>query len=411
MHEAGEAVRLTKHTLLRRAQDLTIELTAASNVELILEGESFQGNHVTLAILDLFATSKTVETGLEELKPRIKGARAWLDCVQHVTALFRSGVLEIPDQKEPRLHSNLDGFNAAPIHIRMLNDRARTTRYQQAIRETVKAGDVVVDIGTGTGVLAVTAAKAGAKQVYAIESSRMGGLAQRAFAVNGLADRITLLEGRSTHLDLPEKADVLVSEIIGNDPLDEAILETTSDAVERLLKPGARLIPESLHIFGLPVSIPSEWLHQHVFAAAAAEQWQSWYDVDFSALADTAKQQNHSLFTSTFNARNWPRLTEPVLLAELDLTLAHHTEVKTQTEVPVTASGELNGIVVFFEAQLSRSVQLSIHPSEATQDNSWASKIWIAGMPVALEVGDNLGLRYVCGDAGSSFEIERRGSI
>ncbi len=410
MREAVEVVRLTKHTPLRRAPDLTIELTAASDVELILEGESFQGNHVTLAILDMFATSKTVETGLEELRPRIKGARAWLDCVQHVTALYRWGVLEIPDQQKPRLRSNLDGFNAAPIHIRMLNDRARTTSYQQAIRETVKPGDVVVDIGTGTGVLAMTAAKAGAKHVYAIESSRMGQLAQRAFATNGLADRITLVEGRSTHLDLPEKADVLVSEIIGNDPLDEAILETTSDAVERLLKPDARLIPESLQIYGLPVSIPSQWLREHVFAAEAVEQWQSWYDVDLSTLTATARQQSHSLFTSTYKARNWPCLSEPVLLAELDLTLAHHPEVETSTEVSVTASGELNGIIVFFETRLSRSVHFSIHPLKATEGNSWASKVWVAGMPLALEVGDNLGLGYVSGDAGSSFEIERRGS-
>ncbi len=401
---------LTRHTPLRRAPDLTIELTAVSGVELILDGDSFQGNHVTLAILDTFSTAKTIEAGLEELRPRIKGARAWLDYVQHVTALYRWGVLEVPDQQKPRLRSHIDRFDAAPVHIRMLNDRARTASYQQAIRETVTPGDVVVDVGTGTGVLAVTAALAGAGHVYAIEGSRMGRLAQQAFAANGLSDRITLVEGRSAHVDLPEKADVLVSEIIGNDPLDEAILETTSDAVKRLLKPDARLIPESLRIYGLPVSIPAEWLAEHVFTAQAADRWQSWYDMDFSVLTATAKQQSHSLFANTYKTRDWPRLSEPVLLAELDLQLANHQEVETAAVVPVTESGELNGIIVFFETWLSRSIHFSIHPSKATPENSWASKIWIAGKPVALEAGGTFNLSYSYGDTGSSFEIEREGS-
>ncbi len=400
---------LTKHTPLQRAPDLSIELSAG-DVELIVDGESFQGNHVTLAILDTFAIAKTIEQGLEELRPRIQGARAWLDFVQHVTALYRWGALQIPDQKKPRLRSHLDWFDAAPVHIRMLNDRARTASYQRAIRETVTADDVVVDVGTGTGVLAITAALAGARHVYAIEGSRMGRLAQQAFVANGLGDRISLVEGRSTHLDLPEKADVLVSEIIGNDPLDEGILETTSDAVKRLLKPGARLIPETLHIYGLPVQVPPDCLHEHVFAGADAARWQSWYDVDFSALTAAARQQSHSLYASTYKTREWPCLSQPVLLAELDLTLAHHQDVETRSEVPVTASGELNGIIVYFETRLSKSVHFSIHPSRATPENSWASKIWVSGQPIALQAGDTIDLAYAYGDDGSVFKIDRRRS-
>ncbi len=400
-------MRLTKHTPVQRVPDLTIDLGASSSVELILDGETYQGNHATLAILDTFATSKTIEAGLEELKPRIKGARAWLDMVQHVTALYRWGILESSDQQTSRWRSHPDSFDSAPVHIRMLNDRARTESYQQAIRETVTPEDIVLDIGTGTGVLAITAAKAGAKHVYAIESGRMGRLAKRSFEANGLSDRITLVEGRSTHVDLPEKADVLVSEIIGNDPLDEAILETTSDAVQRLLKPDARLIPASLQVYGLPVSIPPEWHHQHVVAAEAAERWQRWYEVDFSELT-AAGQHGHTLFASTYVSRDWPRLCEPVLLADLDLKLANHHEVETTAVLPVTAAGELNGVVVFFETRLSPSVHFSIHPAKVTPENSWASKVWMAGRPVQFELGDHIDLRYHYGDVGSSFDIERK---
>ncbi len=397
---------LTRQTPLRRASELTLELSAVADVELILDGESHQGNHVTLAILDAFTTAKTVEQGLEELRPRIRGARAWLEIVQHLRALYRWGVLEVPGHRQPRMSSHLDWFDAAPVHIRMLNDRARTASYQRAVRETVTPGDVVVDLGTGTGVLAVTAARAGARQVYAVEGSRMGRLAQRAFEANGLADQITLIEGRSAHVELPEKADVLVSEIIGNDPLDEGILETTSDAVERLLKPGARLIPSSLAIYGLPVQVPPEWHNEHVFAEQDAERWRRWYDVDFSAMTAAAKLQSHAFYANTYKTRDWPRLAEPVLLAELDLALDHHQAVENRRQVRATAPGELNGIIVYFETRLSESVRFSIHPSEATPENSWASKIWIAGQPVAVEAGDVFDLVYAYGDSGSSFEIE-----
>ncbi len=399
---------LTRDTRLQRAPDLTIELSALSDVELILNGDRFDGNHLTLAFLDTFSVPKTVEAGLEELRPRIKGARAWLDYVRHLRALYDRGVLQSPDR--PRLRSHLDWFDAAPVHIRMLNDRARTASFQQAIRETVTPDDVVVDVGTGTGVLAVTAALAGARHVYAIEGSRLGRLAQRNFDANGLSDRITLIEGRSTHLDLPERADVLVSEIIGNDPLDESILETTADAVTRLLGPGARLIPAELRIYGLPVSIPRPWLEEHVFTEDAAGQWQSWYGLDFSALAATAREQSHAFFTSTYKTRNWPRLSEPVLLAEIDLTAIDLKKIESRAEVRATQSGELSGIIVYFETRLSESVHFSIHPSEATPENSWASKIWIAAKPLAVEAGEVFDLSYAYGDTGSSFEIERKGS-
>ncbi len=400
-------MKLTKHTVLQRAPDLTIELSAITDVELILEGDSFFGSQVTLAILDTFSTPKTIEQGLAELRPRIKGARAWLELTRHVTALYRWGVLHEPDQQQPFLHSGPDCFDSASVHIRMLNDRARTGSYRRAIQETVTPEDVVVDVGTGTGVLAVTAALAGARHVYAIEGSNTGRLAQRAFAANGLADRITLVPGRSTHVDLPEKADVLVSEIIGNDPLDEGILGTTADALKRFLKPDARLIPRNLQIYGLPVSIPANLFETHTFTDRAAKRWQTWYDMDFSALASATYRRNHTLFTSTYNTREWPCISEPVLLAELDLKSVDHRPVEADVEVQVKRSGELNGIIVFFETRLSESVHFSIHPSKATSDNSWDSKVWIAGTPVAYELGDTFNLTYTYGDRGSAFEINR----
>jgi SAM-dependent methyltransferase len=138
---------------------------------------------------------------------------------------------------------------ADPVeHARMFHDDRRTGDYLRALAEAVRPGDVVLDIGTGSGVVAIAAARAGARRVYAVEASDIAEVADRVFAINGVQDKVTLIPGWSRHIDLPEPADLLVSELIGNEPFEEEILETTLDARRRLLKPGARrLLGRGVH--------------------------------------------------------------------------------------------------------------------------------------------------------------------
>jgi Ribosomal protein L11 methyltransferase (PrmA) len=142
-------------------------------------------------------------------------------------------------------------------HARMLHDHRRTGDYLAALTAAVRPGDVVLDIGTGSGVLSVAAARAGARRVYAVEATDIASVAERVFEVYGVQDRVSLLSGWSRQIELPEKADLLVAEIIGNEPFEEEILETTLDARQRLLKPGARLIPHALTLLARPVQPPS----------------------------------------------------------------------------------------------------------------------------------------------------------
>ena len=67
---------------------------------------------------------------------------------------------------------------------------------------------------------------------------------------------MTLIRGWSRQIELPEQADVLVAEVIGNEPFEEEILETTLDARRRLLKPDARLIPHALELLARPLLLP-----------------------------------------------------------------------------------------------------------------------------------------------------------
>lgn len=101
-------------------------------------------------------------------------------------------------------------------HHSMLTDEVCMRSYLQAVLKAVKPGDVVLDIGSGTGILAYFACMAGARRVYAIEQDPLVGLAETISRHNGFDDRIVFVNDWSDHVELPELADVLLTETIGN---------------------------------------------------------------------------------------------------------------------------------------------------------------------------------------------------
>ena len=168
--------------------------------------------------------------------------------------LIEDGALVPPDADRTPTRGWADPVE----HARMLHDDRRTNDYVAAVRAAVRPADIVLDIGTGSGVLAIAAARAGARHVYAVEASDIADVAERVFASNDVQDKVTLIRGWSRDVELPERADVLVAEVIGNEPFEEEILETTLDARRRLLKPDARLIPHTLELVAHPLLIPDD---------------------------------------------------------------------------------------------------------------------------------------------------------
>ena len=106
-------------------------------------------------------------------------------------------------------------MNYSPYsHEEMLMDKIRCDAYQDAIQRTVKPGDVVVDLGAGTGLLSFFAVQAGARHVYAIEASSIADFAAKLIEANGFRDRITLVREDSKKARLPERCNVLVTETL-----------------------------------------------------------------------------------------------------------------------------------------------------------------------------------------------------
>src|SRR2546425_3232817 len=108
----------------------------------------------------------------------------------------------------------LEGFASPFVHEPMLLDKIRCDAYREAIQRTVKPGDVVVDLGAGTGLLSFFALQAGARHVYAIEMTGIADAAAELIAANGFTDRITLIGKNSKRVRLPELCDILVTETL-----------------------------------------------------------------------------------------------------------------------------------------------------------------------------------------------------
>jgi len=139
---------------------------------------------------------------------------------------------------------------ANDFHYAMVNDHLRNEFYRQSLAAVVGPDTHVLEIGTGSGLLAMIAAKQGAKHVTAVEANRhMAALARRIIEANGLSDRITVINKLSTDLEVEDlhpwgTADVLLSEILGTLMLGESALEYNYDARHReLVKPAGALVP------------------------------------------------------------------------------------------------------------------------------------------------------------------------
>src|ERR1700704_416640 len=125
----------------------------------------------------------------------------------------------------------------------MIADGERFHAYQEAIASAVRPGDAVAEIGCGPAVFALLACQAGAKRVYAIETQDVIEVAGQIAAANGFANQIQFFQNDSRKVELPERVDVIVSDIRGVLPLFDGALASLQDARRRFLNPNGVMIP------------------------------------------------------------------------------------------------------------------------------------------------------------------------
>ena len=395
---------LKSKTLIERDSKIKVSFNPDGKVCIQLEGNTGYFDENALVILNVFRTPVTIKAALAGL--RISGRASWINMTQTIQQLLNAGILR--DVNEPSLVRAGTGFGSSRVHIAMLNDDVRTNLYIQAIKQTIQPGDTVIDLGTGAGLLAMAAAKAGAKHVYAIEANgAIAKIAQLNFERNHLADRITLCREWSTEVSLPEKADVLVSETMGNNLFNERITWFINDAKKRLLNPKAKIIPEELELWGIPVTLPNSYVEKMIVTNSLVSCWKKQYGFDFSGLSELKlPRENRFVLRESSDCQNLERISEPVCLAKVELKNNYGESMQSKINCIAEDAGLVNGVLNYFRAKLSSGIWLSTHPDEVSKTNHWGNPIWAIKNGFLVKPNDLLAISYNYNGPENSSDIQ-----
>lgn len=241
-------------------------------------------------------------------------------------------------------------------HLPMLADTARNAAFQRAIEAAVRPDDLVLDVGTGTGLLAMMAARAGAEHVVACEMiPDLAELARIVVRQNGYAGQVAVVPKASHALvvgvDLPRPATLMVAEVFDALLIGEGALGVFRHARQHLLAPDARIIPAAATLRGQLAAMPR---------LKAMHPLRRLNGFDLSGFGRHGLEKQ--FYPVRLDAEEWQPLSEPFDLVGFDFRNVGPLDREWEVAVPATGNGVLQALVLWFDLQLDRDTSLSSGP-------------------------------------------------
>ena len=311
------------------------------------------------------------------------------------------GVDRVPPTEEEIATAFADfaGGNVDEWHFPMMNDDGRNRAYETALTAALKKGGTVLEIGTGSGLLAMIAARSGASKVITCEAISV--IARKAVEIikqNGLSDRIQVINKKSTDLvvgkDLSERADLLVAEIFDNGLIGEQAFSSYAHAQKELLKPNAQLIPSGARVVAMGLE-SREIFEMHRVSKAAG--------FDVSAFNEFARKKYKSYHLDRYDYRP---LTGNITLFDFDFRQAQ-SDAAVPVEFKAQHAGICHAVAYWFELRLDEKTTIDTGPGPSTPrservatqaapgvspHSSWEQAVYCFETSVPLKVGDTLKL-------------------
>ncbi len=343
----------------------------------------------------------------EEIYTLLANVYRDLNRMEEATDFYQKVIAMNP--KNRIANENLDKMGSSRIeawHFDMLGDLRRNEAYEQAINRQITDGDTVLDIGTGSGLLSMMCARAGAGKVYTCETvPAIAKAAEQVISDNGYSDQIQVIGKRSTGLkpgaELSEKVDVLVSEILDSGLLGEGVLPSVRHAKANLLKEGGKIIPAAATVKG--VLLQSEHLH-----SIAPLKTISGFD-----LSSFGRFQVKEVYRrETLNNVPHRNLSEEFEILPVDFyQLPKEAGVDNPNihhlEIPVTESGSLHGVGFWFSLHLDDKVSLSSGPNG--EMIHWGQAVFSLPPFPEVKAGDTIRLRVEQSEMKIAFYLEDQG--
>lgn len=298
--------------------------------------------------------------------------------------------------------SLLDSSKIASWHFHMLADSARNGAYHEAIRKAVDANKTVLDIGTGSGLLALMAAKAGARKVVACEMvDELANVAKDIVKDNGLDAVIDIHHKKSTSLkvgeELPEKADVYVSEILDTGLLGEGMIPTTRHALQHLVKPGGQVIPAAADVEAVLIQC------DELYAVNPVHNIEGF---DLSAFNRFRKRDQYERFQ--LNLLDHVKLSETfpvwsVDFKQLPLATGNEEPNRIPLTAKVTASGTVHAVAFWFDLHLDEDITLNSGPDGEMVH--WGQAVYFLPEPKSVSQGEEVKLEALQSDVLLRFRV------
>lgn len=264
-------------------------------------------------------------------------------------------------------------------HRTLIADRVRNQAFHDALARVIRPGETTVaDIGAGTGLIGLLAAKLGAREVMLYEAAEVAGVAEATLKANR-ARNCHLMPCHSTEMEDPPRVDVVVSETLGNYALEENIVATLADAQRRHLKDGGLILPERIRQFAVPVV--SDRIHRELTV---------WDEVGFGLDLSAARTMSlNNVYVRSFAA---DELLETGAAAKVWDTVVLGSDArgarKGEAAWKVDAAKTVYGFAYWWEADLVAGVTLSTAPG--APKTHWEQLYFPLLKPLALEAGESV---------------------
>jgi predicted nicotinamide N-methyase len=269
--------------------------------------------------------------------------------------------------------------SAPQWHFGIVNDSLRNETYARALHHSVQPEMLVLEIGSGTGLLAMLAARAGAAQVITCEREPLvAERAQTIIARNGLAGRISVVPKELTQLtlgtDLPRRADLLVAEIVDSKLVGEHVLPLYAYARKHLLTPEARVLPETIATRGMLVG----GLETRSFRMGEVMG----FDLSpFNLLAPPTVM-------SAAGGGHFDAYSEPVEVFRFDLNASRHPDrERRRVEIDVTKDGLVQGFMQWNWMDFGDGIVFENRPP---LESCWVPVIHLFPEAISVRKGDLL---------------------